>query len=441
MKEMIRRIPKDEVTSFIAMGLRMGANIIILPVILRKIPSEEMALWYVFISLAAIAPIFDMGFSSSIARFSAAFWGGAKEVQSQGLDCRLGDGPNLERLSVLYAVARKVYAIAGLSLAVLLAALSPLFIFTSQNAITPQVSLAWWLFVLSAGFSLFALFGNNMLRGMGKIAVSQGIVIGGFIAYIIIVSTLVLSGAGLLSLVAGTLVSNVAIYLLSRKILRQMGVSLTGKGDRQMIKSLFPNSWRTALISLGAYFIYNTNILLCSRNLGPEITASYGLSNQVVGFLSSLGSVFISVKVPALTQAFIARDNARVRKIFLRALTFGALLFVGCSAVLLIAGPVLLEMIGSQTNLLPMGFLSFFLFYRFLEFHHCQYAALVVAENKVPFSWHAIAAGFLILVGGTVFVKSFGLWGLLMTTASVQLIINNWYPVMLGYHILKRKNV
>lgn len=432
-----KKIPRAEAVSFLAMGLRMGANVLILPVVLRTIPEKEIGLWYVFLSLGAIAPIFDMGFSGSIARFAAAFWAGAKSISAQGLECEVGGEPNKQKLAALYGVAKRIYGFAGVGLATVLAVLGFFFVFTPENVITAQTTAAWWLFVVSTGFSLVALFGNNILRGIGRVEESQWIVIGGYLIYILTVTSLILSGAGLLSLVAGTFLSNIVILFASRLRLSQLGLLKSIGFEIELFKNMVPNSWRTALISLGAYFIYNTNILLCSKNLGPELTASYGLSNQLITALSAISGIFVSVRIPFFTQHFVRKDQRGLRRSFWQAWGIGIIGYVLGAGVLLIGGAAILNLIGSKTTLLSQGMLAFFLFYRFLEFNHCQFAGLVIAENKIPFSWHALAAGVLILGIGIFAVTTFGLWGLLATTALVQLLINNCYPVLLGMRLLR----
>lgn len=437
-----RRQLSDEAVSLFAMALRLGSGILLLPFILRTIPEKEMGVWYVFLSLGALAPIFDMGFSGTLARFAAMFQAGVAEATAHGLPSASADtAPNLDGLSRLYAVARRLYAFTGLFLAGALALAGPLLVFdpAKPEMAAAASSPAWWLFVLVSGGAVYAQFSNTLLRGMGRIAASQWIQIGSQFLYISVIVALVAAGAGILALAVGMLVNNVVVGHFSRRLLRQSGVSAQAAFDRDLFRKMLPGSWRMAVVSLGAYFILHTNTLLCGRFLSLEETASYGLANQLTGILEGVAGIFVGVKAPYLTRLIIQGDRAALRHIFFRALALGAVVYALGAVLLLFVAPYALPLLGSKTALLPLPMMLLFVGYRFLEFHHVQYAILVFAENKVPFVLPAIFAGALIFSVGFFTVSAFGLWGLLITAAGVQLLLNNWYPVLLGLRILNKK--
>jgi len=87
---------------------------------------------------------------------------------------------------------------------------------------------------------------------------------------------------------------------------------------------------------------------------------------------------------------------------------------------------------------LPLEQLAFFLAFRFLEFNHSQFAALVISQNVMPFLWAAILSGVAIVLGNQLFVLEFGVWGVLIWTATVQLMVNNWYPVLVAKRYLNK---
>lgn len=424
------------------MALRLGSGVLLLPFILRTIPEKEMGVWYVFLSLGALAPIFDMGFSGTLARFAAIFQAGADEALAHGLPTASADtAPNLAGLSRLYAVARRLYAFTGIFLGCALALAGPLLVFdpAKPEMAAAATSPAWWLFVLVSGGAVYAQFSNTILRGMGRIAASQWIQIVSQFLYLSVVVALVAAGAGILALAVGMLVNNLVVGHFSRRLLCQSGVSAQVPFDRDLFQKMLPGSWRMAVVSLGAYFILHTNTLLCGRFLTLEETASYGLANQLTGILEGVAGIFVGVKAPHLTRLIIQGDRSALRRAFFRAIALGSAFYAIGAALLLFVAPSALMLLGSKTALLPLPMMLLFVGYRFLEFHHVQYAILVFAENKVPFVIPAILAGVLIFSLGFFTVSAFGLWGLLLTAASVQLIVGNWYPVLLGLRLLHKK--
>lgn len=432
-----------EAVSLLAMALRLSSGALLLPFILHKIPSAEMGVWYVFLSLGAIGPIFDMGFSSTLARFAAIFQAGALEATAHGLPkANQGGEPNLDGLSDLYSVARCIYGIISILLSMALAIIGPLLVFDPQKPemVAASSSWAWWLFVIASGSSVYAQFANTMLRGTGRIVSSQLIQIISTVLYMTIVVIFVALGMGIISLAIGMLMNNIVVGTLSRRTLFLTGVNACSKVNLELFKKMVPSSWRMAVVSIGAYFILHSNTLLCGRFLPLNETASYGLSNQLTSILESIAGIFVSVKIPEFTRIAVLGDITSLRHTFFRALGIGsALFFLGSLVLLFVTNPIL-TLLGSKTVLLPMPMMLLFVCYRFLEFHHVQYASLVISENRVPFVLPAILAGALIFGIGFYSVKIFGLWGLLITSAGVQLVVNNWYPVFLGLRILNKKH-
>ena len=49
--------------------LRLAAGMILLPLVLRIFSKPELGMYYVLLSLSALGPVLDFGFSVTIARF------------------------------------------------------------------------------------------------------------------------------------------------------------------------------------------------------------------------------------------------------------------------------------------------------------------------------------------------------------------------------------
>ena len=114
MRQILNRIFRTAVAwSFIATALRFGSALFVLPLLLRSVPSEELGLWYVFLSFGALATLVDFGFSTTINRVTAYLWAGARELSPYGLpksvdlaDRQRGVEPNMSLLSRLIAALK-----------------------------------------------------------------------------------------------------------------------------------------------------------------------------------------------------------------------------------------------------------------------------------------------------------------------------------------------
>src|SRR5438105_7994818 len=71
--------------SFIATGFRLLSGVIVLPLVVRGLPTDHLGLWYVFLSLQGIASLFDLGFSPAVTRAAGYLWAGAQQLEKFGV--------------------------------------------------------------------------------------------------------------------------------------------------------------------------------------------------------------------------------------------------------------------------------------------------------------------------------------------------------------------
>src|ERR1035438_2635032 len=97
MKALFQRVHRSAVAwSFVATLLRVGASIFVLPLVLRKMPPDQLGLWYVFGTIGGMASLLDLGFEPTITRMASYAWGGASKFVAFGVhrseERRVGKG-------------------------------------------------------------------------------------------------------------------------------------------------------------------------------------------------------------------------------------------------------------------------------------------------------------------------------------------------------------
>src|SRR5438552_7964537 len=100
--------------SLAAAALRALGGVLVLPLMVRKVPSDHLGLWYVFLSLQGIASLFDLGFSPAVTRAAGYLWAGARELRRFGVaraeSSEQGNPtPNYSMLNDLVATMRLYY--------------------------------------------------------------------------------------------------------------------------------------------------------------------------------------------------------------------------------------------------------------------------------------------------------------------------------------------
>src|SRR5580658_8813495 len=81
-------------------GIRVGVNLLLLPLLIKKLSLSEFALWMVFDALGAFGNLADFGFGSTIPRIYSYLWAGAEDFEAEGLRPAQKEGqPNLAGIS------------------------------------------------------------------------------------------------------------------------------------------------------------------------------------------------------------------------------------------------------------------------------------------------------------------------------------------------------
>src|SRR5689334_10093934 len=102
------------VWSWVANGLRLASGLLLLPLVLRRLSTEELGMYYVLLSQVALAPVVDFGFSPTILGFVSYAMGGAEQIQAHGIIKSSSTGPNRKLLWQLFFTTRMLYRVLAL---------------------------------------------------------------------------------------------------------------------------------------------------------------------------------------------------------------------------------------------------------------------------------------------------------------------------------------
>ena len=81
---MISITKKDIVWNYLGTVLNLSMNVLILPFVLRLLTVQELGLWYVFGSVAALVQLMDFGFAPAIMRNISYAWSGVISFIAEG---------------------------------------------------------------------------------------------------------------------------------------------------------------------------------------------------------------------------------------------------------------------------------------------------------------------------------------------------------------------
>jgi len=428
--------------SFLTTFLRMGVNVFVLPLLLRKLPNVDYGVWMVFGSIGALAGLLDMGFEFTITRMTAYAWGGATKFLAFGLHQEPAPQgqhqPNLPLLRDLFATIKAYYLYAGIGVLLLLGGGGTLWIWIATRDLVDAGSLRLAWGVYAAGCWLNFVVGRwpALLSGVGAVRQAQQATILSQIAYYVIVVAGLLGGLGIWAMVWGSVGMGVIarhqgkVYFL-RTVVFPDGMP-RAHFHREIFHAIWPNAWRTGMVIIGAYLTVYANTLVCNAFLGLGQTGDYGLSFQLVTILFSLCNVWLGVKLPHINALRQQNRTAEIIELFARRMRLALLSYVAGGLVIIFIAPTAIHFIKSHTALIATGPLAALALFRLLELHHSLYASLIFTENQNPFVKSSLISGVSIVVASVILTPLMGLWGMILSMGVVQLCFNNWWPVLRG---------
>ena len=433
-----------------AYGLSIGSNILILPFILFYLPSDEVGLWFTFLSIAMLANLVDFGISPSILRNTSYIWSGAKELKKEGISDVIEKGePNLILLNQVINASKLIYLLLSLIALTVIASIGTLYIYEiTNNSSIKNIEYTWFTFCAGIFLNIAFNFWTPLLKGIGQIKQSQK-------ALVISKSLFVIFSVVLLNLDFGLL--GVAIsYTLSGYVLRFFSkfyflqylnginfkprINFFGILEKDLFDKIWFNSWRLGIVSLGAFAILQSNTLVCSYFFGLEFTASYGLAIQIFAVTAVLANTPFQTYLPRFNQVLSFKDFIKAKQIIIRCTKLNWLIFILLSIFIILFLPQITTNLMKSDLLLSSYMLIFMSIYLFLENNHSMFSGFIAAENKIPFMKSAIFSGlgviFLTLI--LIYNTDIGIWSLLIAPAFIQLIYNNWkWP----YTVIKKYNI
>lgn len=419
-------------------GVRMGANILLLPVVLMKLSSSELALWWVFVSLGGFANLSDFGFGSTIPRIYSYLFAGAEDFDAEGLrGAKAGGQPNFAGINLLNATVRSLYLKISLA-AIGLLVVGGTFLLLKPAAESGFPQKVWWLwaaFIVAIGYNLATSHWVLAVQGLNRMRDMQLAYALGSLSYISCAALLLVCKMGLLSMVIATFVRGFVMHGRCHQIYRQVVPKPerpTGP-DARIVRKLWPNAYKFGILSIGGFCLSSGSVLICSQLLGKEVTASFGLTAQIGGFMVNFAGLWVSVKWPEIA---ILRTQGRLEEmavLFARRLALVMVSFVGMALILLFAGNALLAWKGTHTRLLATPYLAFYLIHLAQQIIYAQFGGLALTENVVPFFKIGICTGLAAIAFSLVMTPLFGLWGLVVAPFMVDMAYNSWFTVRRGF--------
>jgi O-antigen/teichoic acid export membrane protein len=430
------------------MVVRYGIAIIVLPIALKKLDSAELA-YYLFIStLMALAYLADSGFSQTIVRATAYFKAGAVKIPERVTELTFSDTqnkPNWQAVGRLVATSNRIYLIIGLAAIILL---STLGVGVALNIVAQQNNrlTAWLSYVFLVVLSFFLLQvsrWSSLLQGLNEVAQAKRIELVVGVIRLLGVAAAMLAGFGVLGVVSVMIAAAILNLILTRRavhqITRENGVFKEHEiYDPEMLKRLWPTTWRMGVICWGSYLIYYGSSLVISQIPDPKLIASYLLTFQIVTLLYRFATSPSLVYQPQIAAAMSSGNLVTVNYLTIKIVRYSLVMYIIGGVLLYFFGSGALTLIKSKSQILGGNIMLIMLIMYLFEMHHAIHAGIYMSSNHIPFMMPALYSGVAIVTTGYFSVHYWGVYGVVLSQLVVQAAFNNWYPVHLS---LKLQNL
>ncbi len=336
--------------------------VVVTPLILTRLTTEEIALWYLFSTFIGLQLLADFGFTLTFTRVIAYGMGGASIHELT--DFRnivntknsLGQ-PNWKTIEQICSTMNPVYfRLTFISISVL--AIFGTLVLRKPIEATANTSSAWlsWFIILFA--FIFTLWGNQYnayLQGVNQVALLRKWEMFTSLGAIATSCVVLLLGGGLLGLVIANQSWLILNILRNRWLcgLVEEGYFKKIQGNRinpDILKAVWPSSWRSALGVLMTYGLVQISGIIYAQVGSASEVASYLLSLRLIQVVSQFSQAPFYSKLPALAKLRSEGNVDQQIKIAQRGMSLSYWSYTLGFVLLGILGQPLLQLINSNAE-------------------------------------------------------------------------------------------
>jgi len=428
---------KDVIWNYLSTFLQIATGVILLPFILKMLPSETVGLWTIFVTITSLIPLLDFGFNPSFTRNISYIFTGVKELKINGISKVSLDGTiDFGLLKGTISAMKWLYARMALIVLILLLVFGSIYMYyvlISYSGDKIDAYFAWIILSLISTYNIYTLYYDSLLQGKGLVKISKQILIIGQTIYLILAILLILLGYGLIAIVLAQAVSMIIKRWLSYKAFFSKDLKLKlenfeSHDKKQIISVIYPNAVKLGLTNIGGFLVNKSAIFMGSMYLSLSTIASYGITIQVIGILAGLGGVYYQSYVPKISKCRAESNFQLLKQLYFKSALIQLIIYLSGGLVFIGYGNWFLEIINSKTSFLSWEMIAVGILISFLEKNHALAAGFLVAKNEVPFFKASLISGVatVILLWLLLDPVKIGLWGLLLAQGIAQAAYQNW---------------
>ncbi len=435
----IKLTKKDIIWSYAGTILSMAANLLMLPFIIYYLDADMLGLWYIYVSIGAIATLFDCGFSVTFARNITYCWSGATKLKKENVEFANNSEPDYRLMKNVIDTCKTIYFIlSSCALLFLLVVGTGYIRYVSRDIPGLTHYYAWIVYAIAIFLNLYYGYYTSFLIGVGAVGQANKNTVIARTAQILCTLLTLFLGFGIIGVCAAYLVYGTSLRVLGKwKFYRYKGIgeSLSKIQEKtpwdekvRLFKTVWHNAWRDGVISITEYLSNQITTVICSLFLTLTETGVYSLGVQLATAIGVISGTLYNTYQPALQEAYVNQNHDKLRRTMSVIVTSLCYLFIIGTTLTETIGLPLLRIIKPE-QIVSGGILLGLCVYQFmLKFRNC-YTSYFSCTNRIPYMNSFVASAISCVTLSFIFMGplNLGVPGLIAAQIVSQLVFNIWY--------------
>lgn len=422
-----RRILFGAAASWFSRGVTIVLGLVLLPVLFRTLPKEELGIWLLLGQSWATLGILDFGFGVTLTR-QIAFAKGKSGFDPAGQLNEI----SLSEIADALTTGRRIYRVLAVLSFIISFALGALYLQSLglEQAPVFTVWTAWAMLCLSFALNTWATPWGCLLQGVGYVGWDAILI--SFVTALTLIGQIVaaLLGGGLISLAVvatlGSLAQRFVFFMFALQKRPEL-FRICGRWRLQVFHDMIPLAIRAWLTATGAAMILYTDQFIIASFQGTVELPAYRAAWILVHNVTILSVTLASASGVFISHLWQAENLPQIHRILERNTRLGWLIMLAAAAVLLFAGQDLFTLWIGSGNFVGYGVLLVFLFTETLEMQNYIISSTSRATGDEAFAIASLGAGFIKIAISLYLLQHLGLLGVALGTTVALILTNHWY--------------
>lgn len=375
-------------TSFSSYAAQSAGVAVFLPLLLRKLPSEQVAVVLLFATVGGVRLLIDFGFSYTLMRHISYALAASHRVEEAGR--KDGGDPSFSDLACIKSSIRTVYSWLAFLVLLLLATVGTIVVapVLERSGAPASAWTAWGVVVLTNSVSTWGIQFATWLQGTSNVALlRRWETIFALLSPVSAAFSLVMGGGMLAVTLALGVWQIIAVcrngLLTSRVNDRLWARTIAASPTQREWRELWAQTWRTGVGVLASFGVVQGSVIWFARILTGDALASFLLGFRVISVAADSSRAPFYSRTPELFKMYAAGDTTGFLQLGQAGMRKSLFLFVAAWTAAAWLGPWLLVQIESKTEFPSLqvwvAFGAAFLLQRWGAMH----MQLICAANKI----------------------------------------------------------